>query len=350
MSEPSLLMRMRGGGRRGAAAAPVTRGRAGLWVIAALALMASYPQVASSFGVFLMASAMTYGLLAMSLDLQWGYAGLINFGPAAYFGLGAYGYGLLSSNVSGFGSAWAAVPAAVVITAAFAVLISYPAFRSRALPLYYALLTLAVALLLGEYATIADSLTGGSDGLVGIPPIDLSIDGLFTFTALSDIQAFYVVLASTTVVFALLLWVVSGPFGRAVRAIRADEDKCESLGYSAPRYKLTMAALGGAMGGLAGALYAGVNGQLDPSVFGVTLGLQAFVWVAIGGQGTLWGPLLAAVLLQLAESYFSSITADLYLIIIAAIFVVTVIVLPEGVAGGLRRLVKRTMATEGHRV
>ncbi len=340
-------MRMRVAARARAGTAPVTRMRAGLWVIAALLVMVFYPAVASSYGVFLMASAMTYGLLAMSLDLQWGYAGLINFGPAAYFGLGAYGYALLSNDVSGFGSAWAAVPAAVVITAAFAVLISYPAFRGRALPLYYALLTLAVALLLGEYATIADGLTGGSDGLVGIPPLNLSIDGLFTFTALSYSQAFYVVLATTAIGFALLLWVVSGPFGRAVRAIRADEDKCESLGYSAPRYKLIMAALGGAIGGLAGALYAGVNGQVDPSVFSVTLGLQAFVWVAIGGQGTLWGPLLAAVGLQLAESYFSSITTDLYLIIIAAIFVVAVIVLPDGVAGWLRRVMRRPVATHG---
>lgn len=327
-------------------ARPLTGGRPVVWVIAAAVAMAFYPEVASSFGVFVMAIAICYGLLAMSLDLQWGYAGLINFGPAAYFGIGAYGYALLTSEVSGFGSAWAAVPAAVLITAAFAVVISFPAFRGRALPLYYALLTLAVALLLGQYATIADSLTGGSDGLVGIAPLDLSIGGLFTFAAVDPAQAYYVVLAVTAVVFAVLLWIVSGSFGRAVRAIRADEAKCESLGYSAPRYKLIMAALGGAVGGLSGALYAGVNGQLDPSVFGVTLGLQVFVWVAIGGQGTLWGPLLAAVLLQLAESYFSSITTDLYLIIVAAIFVVAVIALPDGVAGGLRRLLRRLVGTE----
>jgi branched-chain amino acid transport system permease protein len=307
-------------------------------VAAAVILLAAVlPAVASPYGVFVLAIALVYGLLAISLDLQWGYSGLINFGPAGYFGVGAYAYALLGTR-AGVVSVYLLLPAAMAAGALAAVVISWPAFRARTLPMYYALLTLSAALLLGQYVSIAYGVTNGTNGINTIPPLDFSIPGVLHWTAFSQTGAYYVVLVLVAVVFLLLLWMVSSAFGRAVRAIREDEVKCETLGYPVRRWKLIMAMAGGAVGALAGALFAGVNGSIDPGVFGVALSVQVFIWVALGGQGTLWGPLLAAVLLTEAESYLSEVTTDLYLIIIAALFVLAVIFLPTGIAGALRTL------------
>lgn len=329
--------RRRGWTRVGRSSRVETRGRTGLWVIVCLALLALWPLGFSSYNTFVMAVALAFGLLAMSLDLQWGYAGLINFGPAAYFGVGGYAYALATTKTHALGSAYVALVIAMVVGALLALITGYPAFRARVLPMYYALITLATALLLGEYATIADAV-GGSNGIDGLPPLDFSIPGLFHWTALSQVGSFYVALAFVALVFAVVLWIVSQPFGRVIRAIRDDEVKCETLGYNTMRYKLILTGIAGAVGGLAGGLYVGINGSVDPSIFGAAISIQTFVWVAVGGQGTLWGPLAATIILQLGENELSAISVDLYLIIIAAIFVIAVLVLPQGIAGGLTQL------------
>jgi branched-chain amino acid transport system permease protein len=309
------------------------------WALAA-AFLILYPTFASAFAVIVLSIALIFGLMAMSLDIQWGYAGLINFGAAAWFGLGAYAYALLTMDVPAFGSAFLSLPAAMALGAALALLIGYPAFRARTLPLYYALLTLATALLLERYATIATDLTGGSNGIPGVPALNFSLGSVFSWQPATPFDNYVVVVGFVVAAYLLSQRFVSSPFGRAVRAIREDELRCETLGYPVLRYKLTAAAAGGALAALAGALYAAVNGTVDPGLLGVALSIQAFIWVAVGGQGTLWGPLAAAVALQLLENWLSGLTTDLYLIIIAIAFIVAVIVLPQGIAGALRDLIR----------
>jgi ABC-type branched-subunit amino acid transport system permease subunit len=327
------------GQRPGRLAARLRGPRVVVWALAVVFLVA-YPSFASAFAVIVLSIALIFGLMAISLDIQWGYAGLINFGAAAWFGLGAYAYALLTIDVPAFGSALLSLPAAMALGAALALLIGYPAFRARTLPLYYALLTLATALLLERYATIATGLTGGSNGIPAVPALNFSL-GPLAWEAVTPFDNYVVVVVFVGVAYALAHRFVSSPFGRAVRAIREDELRCETLGYPVLRYKLAAASAGGALAALAGALYAAVNGTVDPGLLGVALSIQAFVWVAIGGQGTLWGPLVAAVGLQLAENWLSGLTTDLYLIILAVVFIVAVIVLPQGLAGAVRQLLPR---------
>jgi ABC-type branched-subunit amino acid transport system permease subunit len=110
---------------------------------------------------------------------------------------------------------------------------------------------------------------------------------------------------------------------------------------------LLVTAVGGAIGGLAGALFAPIGGIVHPSFFGLALSLQVFIWVAVGGQGTLWGPMAAAVVIKLVEGYLSGVTTDLYLVIIAAGFVLAVLLLPGGIAGRLTRISTESAATGG---
>jgi urea transport system permease protein len=122
-------------------------------------------------------------------------------------------------------------------------------------------------------------------------------------------------------------------FGRVLVAIRDDEEKVATLGYSVAGVKLVVAAIAGALGALAGALYVPLIGTAHPSLFGIALSVQAYVWVAVGGQGTLIGPIVATLVLKLLENRLRGISADGYVMILAAVFILVVIFLPKGIAG-----------------
>lgn len=320
-------------------------GRSGkLWQLAlGLAILAALVVVGPMLGyynVFLLTTALIYSQLAMTLDLQWGYGGLINFGAAAPFGVGAYVYALLAQRGGLFSSAYLALAAAMAACVLFALVIGFPAFRARTLPLYYALLTLAAALLLSEYVTIV-KFTNGSNGINGVPPLDLSLPPLFHFQPAIGLQSYDVTLGITAALFLVSWWLTRSPFGRAMRAMREDDRRCEALGYPILRYKLILSSFAFALAGLAGGLFAAMNGSIDPSLLGVALSLQAFIWVALGGQGTLWGPMVAAIAITLVQNYLSSLSANLYLVILSLAFVLGVLVLPGGLAGLLRSIVMK---------
>lgn len=298
------------------------------------------PFVAESYWVFLLSVALCFGLLAVSLDLQWGYTGLINFGAAAAFGIGAYAYALLSPwwHIT---SLWILLPCAGLLGAVYAVAVGLPAFLARSLPLYYALLTMAASLLLGQFAITA-SFTGGSDGINGLPAPDLALPGMASLSMTDSLQMYFVVLAIAAVGFMACVWLVRSPFGRVLSAIREDENRTLALGYPVVRFKVMIVAISGAMAALGGALFGAVNGSINPTLFALTISLSAFIWVAVGGHGTLWGPFLAAVCLSLAEAYMSTINSDLYLVVIALIFILVVLLLPQGIAGLTRERLRRS--------
>jgi len=298
------------------------------------------PYVAEPYWVFLLSLALCYGLLAVSLDLQWGFTGLINFGAAAAFGIGAYAYALLSSwwHIT---SLWVLLPCAGILGAVYAIAVGLPAFLARSLPLYYALLTMAASLLLGQIAVTA-SFTGGSDGINNLPAPDLALPGMAPIIITDPRQAYFVVLGIAALSFIACVWLVRSPFGRVLSAIRHDENRTQALGYPIVRFKVMIAAASGAMAALGGALFGAVNASINPTLFALTLSLSAFIWVAVGGHGTLWGPFLAALGLNLAEAYMSKVNSDLYLVAIALIFIVVVLFLPQGIAGLTRDRLRRS--------
>jgi len=291
-----------------------------------------YGRLADPFGLFIVASALVLSLLALSVDLQWGYAGILNLGPAAYLGLGAYTYAITQRKITAGSPTYLAFALAILFGIVLAVIVAFPAFKARTLPVYYALITLAVALILQRWTAVSYDLTGGSNGLVGIPLPDFSLPGLDL--KMTTAEQFFP-LASGVVVAAYLacLWLTRSRFGRLLAAIRDDEEKVATLGYDVATTKLIVAAIAGALGALAGALYAPLAGTAHPSLFGIAFSVQAYVWVAVGGQGTLIGPILAAIALKLLENRLRGVSADGYLMLLAAVFMLVVIFLPKGIAG-----------------
>jgi urea transport system permease protein len=277
-------------------------------------------------------SGLLFGILAMSLDLLWGYSGILNLAPALSFGIGAYSWGIVSDLIEGPLGTLLALLVVVLLSSGLAASVAFVSFRSGAKEIYFALITLALTLALQQIAQVATDLTGGSNGLIGIAAPTIGIPGLVEFSLDTPVALFYAAVVAT----ALALWfssrLVAGRLGTILKAIRESDQRAETLGYSTLSHRVLISAISAAMAAVAGMLYAPMTGIVDPSVFGIALSVQVFVWVAIGGAGTLVGPLIAAVLLTSSQATLSGSSATVYLLTTGVGFILIVLFMPKGLA------------------
>jgi ABC-type branched-subunit amino acid transport system permease subunit len=221
--------------------------------------------------------------------------------------------------------------------------VAFVSFKAGTREIYFALITLALTLVLEQVALVATGLTGGSNGLLGIPWPVVGVPGVFELTFDTPESFYYLVVVVTAIGFAFCSALVSGRFGSILAAIRESDHRAETLGYSTLRYRVVISGIAAAIAGVAGAVYAPLIGIVDPSVFGVALSVQVFVWVAVGGAGTLIGPLIAALLITAGQSSLSGSSATAYLLVIGVVFILIVLFLPGGLSSlgdrlrGLRR-------------
>jgi branched-chain amino acid transport system permease protein len=305
----------------------VTRAQQSL-AVATLLVLGVLPFAIARYQISILTELLIFGLLALSLDLIMGYTGMVSFGHAAYFGLGAYGSALLLIHYA------VPVPVAMVGGALLAGVIALPVgyISTRATGIYFAMLTLAFAQLLYTIAYKWRDLTGGSDGIAGVPKTTLWWNG----PSLASASAYYYLVAGSLVVSLFLCRaLVRSPFGKALMAIRENERKFSVLGQDPRRFKLTVFVIAAVFAGLAGSLFAPFRGFASPEVMFWVLSGQALMMVIIGGIGTLIGPVLGAMLFMLIQEVLSSYTEQ-WMIFTGAIFVLMVIFLPGGVVGAVR--------------
>ena len=296
---------------------------------AALAALAILPWVLARHQLSILVDLLIFGLFAMSLDLIMGYTVMVSFGHAAYFGLGAYGSALVLIHFE------PPIPVALLAGALLAGVVAAPVgwFSTRATGIYFAMLTLAFAQLLYTVAYKWRDLTGGSDGIAGVPKTTLFWGG----PSLAERRTFYYLVA-VIVVLSLLACraLVRSPFGRALQAIRENEHRFVSLGRDSRPFKLVVFVIAAAFAGLAGALFAPFRGFASPEVMFWVLSGQGLMMVITGGIGTLVGPLIGAMVFLLVQEILSSYTEH-WMIFTGAVFVLIVIFLPGGVVGAARR-------------
>jgi branched-chain amino acid transport system permease protein len=278
------------------------------------------------------------GLFAMSLDLMVGYTRLVSFGHAAAYGLGAYAAGnfLLKTGLP----LPFAVLLAALLTGVIAVGVGWVC--TLATGVSFAMLTLAFAQLLYAIAFKWTSVTGGSDGLAGIP----RNPGPFGFAALATKTGFYY-FALTCLVAAFLLCraLVRSPFGAVLRGIRENEAKTMALGYNTRLYKIAVVTLAYTLGGLAGALYAPFAGFANTELLFWLLSGQVLIMVIVGGSGTLVGPILGAAFFMTLEHQLSSYT-EAWALFFGLVFIAFVLFAPEGIWGLVRgRLARNALMT-----
>jgi branched-chain amino acid transport system permease protein len=298
-----------------------------------IAVLIAAPFGLPVFAMTLLTELIILGLFAMSLDLMVGYTNLVSFGHAAAYGLGAYasGYMLLNSPMP----LPLVVALAALLTGVVAIGVAWVC--TLATGVSFSMLTLAFAQLLYAIAFKWTSVTGGSDGLAGIP----RRPGPFGLTILTSKTGFYYfVLASLIAAYFTCRALVRSPFGAVLAGIRENEAKTSVLGYNTRLYKIAAVAIAYGLGGLAGALYAPFAGFANTELLFWLLSGQVLIMVIVGGQGTLIGPMLGAAFFMLLEHQLSSYT-EAWALFFGLIFIAFVLFAPEGIWGLARHAFAR---------
>jgi branched-chain amino acid transport system permease protein len=304
-----------------------------LFALAVVALLIAAPFGLPAFAMTLLTELVILGLFAMSLDLMVGYTRLVSFGHVAAYGLGAYasGYMLLNTSMS--------LPLVVLLAALLVgtVAIGVGWVCTLATGVSFSMLTLAFAQLLYAIAFKWTSVTGGSDGLAGIPRRAGPM-GITFFTTKTGF--YYFALACLIGSLLLCQQLVSSPFGAVLRGIRENEAKTLTLGYNIRLYKIAVVVISYALGGLAGALYAPFAGFANTELLFWLLSGQVLIMVIVGGSGTLIGPILGAAFFLLLEHQLSSYT-EAWALFFGLVFIGFILFAPQGIWGLLTASFKR---------
>ena len=302
---------------------------------AALLGLAGAPWLLSSYYVGLFTQALIYAIFAMSLDLLLGYTGLPSLGHAAYFGTAAYAHGLLAQGVqAGF---WLALPWALAAAAGMGALFALLAVRTRGA--YFLMITLALAQVLWGIAFRWRSLTGGEDGVSGIPRPALWPGG-----ATGGAAGFHLFVLGVAAATALALWVfVRSPFGLTLQGIRASESSMLALGYNVWASQYAVCIIAAMLAGLAGSLFAAYTGFVSPADLSIINSARVLLMVILGGAGTLVGAVVGAGTIVFLESLISA-QLERWLSVLGAIYIVAVVFCPGGLVRAVRALPARRAA------
>ena len=278
----------------------------------------------------LAAQVLIFGLLAMGFNLLYGYTGLLSFGHAAYYGLGAYGTGLLLAKTK-IGSLWLGVLVGPLLAMVGGALIGFFCLRRRGI--YFAMLTLAFAQLLYFVAFHLADLTGGDDGLRGIPQLPLQLFG-WTMPLESTLAFYYFAYVLVVLAVAALKRILDSPFGAVLQAIRENQDRAAACGYDVNRIKHLSFVFSATFAGLAGGLDA-LRLAVVPveSLYWTTSG-QVVIMTLLGGAGTFFGPFVGAGTYLVLEDRLSVLTES-WPLVIGLIFMAFVLFLPRGIWGTL---------------
>ncbi len=299
-----------------------------------------YPVRANVYLIDMMSTAIILGILALSLDLIWGYTGVLNLGHAAFFGLGSYSFVLTLKHIDNFNPIYVALLVAIILPVVLALIIGFVTFLSETTEIYFAIITLAVSILLEKITLVWYSFTGGSNGIINIPMLRFNFPGVFSFSLDSSLKYYYFVVVVSFLIFILCKRIVSSPFGRVLIAIRENEQRTSVLGYNTAKYRITIYCISGGIAGLSGAMFGPLNAIVYPSLFGLLLSAQVLIWVAVGGRGTLIGAFLGAAIINILEAYLSDVSIMAYLIVLGVVFILVVLLLPQGFAGLFQRAFK----------
>lgn len=312
------------------------RGRGpGLSLLVLLVMVALFPAVASDYETNLLAKFLAFAVLALSLDLIWGYAGVVNFGHAIFFGVGAYSMGLVLKHVPVPGATYLAMLAAIAVPLLLGLGLGLFLFYGRVGGVYFGVVTLALTGVVQQLIIASNEMTGGMNGLYGYGEPKIGIPGLWEVGLYEADAAYYTILVGMFGCYLLARWLVASDFGRAIQGIKENEARIEYLGYDVPLLKLTIFSISCAMAGFSGALYVPV-GFISPDLVSLGMSAAVLVWVAVGGRGTLIGALLGAVLVNYLQTLLSDALVVLWLLIVGLFFITVVLFWPGGLVGLLR--------------
>lgn len=323
----------------------------GLIIIFAVIL----PSVLPAFRLRLLGRFLSLAIVALGIDLIWGYTGLLSLGHGIFFALGGYAlamhlnlqlpdgqlpefftlYGV--SELPWFWQPFYSFPftliALIIIPGIVAAFLGYLVFRNRIKGVYFSIITQAALLVFFNFFNGQQKLINGTNGLKTDTE---QIFGLLVSSS-SVQRTFYILTVLLLIgIYYLCRWLTTGRFGRLLVAIRDDETRVRFSGYDPTGYKILVFAISGAIAGIAGALYTVQTGIITPSVMDVAFSIEMVIWVAVGGRGTLIGAIIGTLLVRLAQTFLSERFPEVWLFFQGALFLIVVTVLPDGIVGWWR--------------
>ena len=316
----------------------------------------------STYTVTLLGKYLCYALLAMALDLVWGYCGILSLGHGAFFALGGYAMGMyLMRQIGtrgvyghpelpdfmvflnweelpwywfGFDAFWFAMLMVVLVPGLLALVFGWLAFRSRVTGVYLSIMTQALtyALLLAFYRN--EMGFGGNNGLTDFK----DILGASLQSDVTRVVLFVVSAIALALTYLFCRFVVTSKLGRVVTAVRDADDRTRFIGYRVENYKVWIFTVSAVLAGIAGALYVPQVGIINPSEFAPLKSIELVVWVALGGRGTLYGAALGAVIVNYAKTWMTGAFPEVWPFALGGLFILVTLSLPKGVVGLVRSL------------
>ncbi len=319
------------------------------------------PLHVSTYTVTLLGKYLAFALLAIAIDLVWGYLGILSLGHGAFFALGGYAMGMylmrqigdrgVYGNAElpdfmvflnwqelpwfwqGFDMFWFAVLMVMLVPGILAFVFGWLAFRSRVTGVYLSIITQALtyALMLAFFRN--EMGFGGNNGLTDFKDIlgfSLQDDG-------TRVALFVITVVMLALGYIACRMIVNSRLGRVAVAIRDAEDRTRFVGYRVERFKLAIFTFSAVLAGIAGALYVPQVGIINPSEFAPLNSIEMVIWVAVGGRATLYGAAVGALMVNYGKSYFTAVLPEVWLFALGALFVIVTLFLPKGVIGLLKK-------------
>ncbi len=322
-------------------------------------LMMIAPIFLSEFRLSLLGKFLAYAVLAIGLDLIWGYTGILSLGHGVYFGLGAYCMAMhlkLSASKgelpdfmswSGveklpwfwapFESAGVSIALALLVPVAVAFVLGYLTFRNRIKGTFFSILSQALVVITVTLFVGQQGYTGGTNGLTSFDTfLDLPIGEQST-----KLIFYYVTACAVIVTLILCQWLVRSRLGKILVAIRDGENRVRFIGYNPVTYKVFIYCFSAALAGAAGVLFVLQEGIISPAQMGIVPSIEMVLWVAIGGRATIFGALIGTIITNAAKTTFSEAYPEWWPIILGAMFIIVVLFLPKGIVGTFRDLAKK---------
>jgi urea transport system permease protein len=316
-----------------------------------------YPVFHSTYWVYIMSGIMAYMIFALSLDLLWGYTGLMSMGHSVLFGAGGYMIGISCSYLrqaewieydrlpwflSLLGNEWGALAMALLLPALIALILGIFMFSGKIQGIFFSLITLALSGIAQLFVINSSRYTHGDSGITITSRTVISND---SSKAASDLTYYFIVLAFLIGIYLLCLALSHSRVGKVLQAIRENEARITFFGYNPSRFKLFILVLSGMIAGMAGVLYVRVQGSINYTSVGISLSTLVLVWIAVGGRGNLTGAMLGTLILQIAEtklnSLFSGVSSDFaqyWKLVLGIIILVIVFLIPKGIVGTVMEL------------
>ena len=312
------------------------------------AVLLLFPLVGSLFRVEMMSKVVVFIIFALSLDILWGSAGLMNLGQAMFFGLGGYVLALSYATregvpvfMSSFGvtqvpwfmqilqNTGIAIILGMVVPGMVAGLLGYFIFTSKVKGVFFNIITLSLASLIELFFTNQQKYTGGANGISGLPPLSIGAEPL------SVLEHYYVILAMGLLVYLFCRWLTNSRFGMILKSVRENESRLQFLGFNPAAFKLVIFVISGMIAGLAGMLYIPINSFISPNNIGVVFSTSVLVWLAVGGRGNLTGAMVGAFMITWMESLLSEQFENVWLLLLGAAMLAVVLFFPKGLIGTL---------------